>query len=269
MKQLPLGTAVTLLFYFGLMLQVATAQTPTATTTPSRDAQAIAVLQQSVIAMGTTVPSDSTANGTVTTVAGSLTESGTITILTRGTDQTFEQIQTPHGSTEVYSQGQASTVVGSTPTALPMERVVTSQCPSFPLALIAGALNNPDTAYSYVGLETLETGTFHHIQIWNSFASTPKLQAIAKFSLKDIWIDAKTGLPERISYTRRDERGATPGIAVDNYLSDYRNVSGVLYPFSIHKSLNGTPWATIAIQNVTMNTGLTDSDFPVQTEAAQ
>jgi hypothetical protein len=245
------------------------AQTSSSAPSPTRDPQAVAVLQQSVVAMGTTIPSDSTATGTITTIAGSLTENGTITILTRGTNQTSEQIQTPHGSTIVYSQGQASSVSGSTPTGLPMERAVTSQCPSFPLALIADGLNNPDTAYSYVGLETLDTGTFHHIQIWNSFATTPKLQAIAKFSVKDIWVDAKSSLPQKISYTRRDAGGASPGIAMAVSFSDYRNVGGVLYPFSIQESFNGTPWATITIQNVTFNTGLTDANFPVQTAVAQ
>jgi hypothetical protein len=271
MLSFPLGKLSVVFLTLGLVLQVVAAQTQTATstTTPSKDPQAIAVLQQSVVAMGTTTPTDSTATGTVTTVAGSLTESGTVTILTRGTDQTSEQIQTPHGSTEVYSQGQASTVLGSTPTELPMERVVTSQCPSFPLALLAGALNNPDTSYSYVGLESLETGTLQHVQIWNSFTSTPKLQSIAKFSIKDIWIDAKTGLPQKISYTRRDAGGASPGIAMAVSFSDYRNVGGVLYPFSIQESFNGTPWATIAIQNVNLNTGLTDASFPVQTAVAQ
>src|SRR5207244_9922593 len=53
---------------------------------------ALAVLQGAFAAMGGSVPSDSTANGTVTTVAGSQTESGSVIILTRGTDQTSEQI---------------------------------------------------------------------------------------------------------------------------------------------------------------------------------
>jgi hypothetical protein len=267
MKRFPLAPLPILAICFVFILQTSAAQTQT--TTPTKDPQAIAVLQQSVVAMGTTVPSDSTATGTITTVAGSLTENGTITILTRGTNQTSEQIQTPHGSTIVYSQGQASSVSESTPTALPMERAVTSQCASFPLALIADALNNPDTAYSFIGLETLGAGTVNHIQIWNSFASTPKLQAMSRFSIKDIWVDAKSSLPQKISYTRRDAGGASPGIAMAVLFSDYRNVGGVLYPFAIQESFNGTPWASITIQNVTLNTGLTDANFPVQTGAGQ
>jgi len=221
-------------------------------------------LQQSILNMGTAAPGDSTATGTITTIAGSLTENGTITIMTRGSDQTFEQIQTPHGSTIVYSQGQASRLENSSPVALPMERAVTSQCELFPLPLLVGALNSPDVAYKYVGLETLNGATVHHIQLWNSFASIAPLQSIAAFSVRDVWIDSNSSLPVKIFYARRDAGGSAPSFAMEVFFSDYRRISGVLYPFSIQESFNGTPWATIAIQNVALNTGLTDANFPVQ-----
>jgi hypothetical protein len=256
-----------------LLLGVSFAAAPlfpqTAPPTTASDPQALAILQQAVIAMGKAVPSDSTASGTITTVAGSLKEEGTIVILTRGTDETSEQIETTHGSTVIYSKGRASATIGSVNTLLPMERAVTSQCPDFPLPFLAGALNNPDTAYKYVGLETLNGATVQHVQFWNSFTSIPKLQPLAHFSVKDVWIDAGSGLPLKVSYVRHDAGGSTPGIAMEASYSDYRNLGGVLYPFSIQQSFNGTPWATIAIQSVTMNTGLTDSNFPVQTGAAQ
>jgi hypothetical protein len=69
---------------------------------PTSDPQAVAAIQQAAIAMGGSAPSDSTATGTITTVAGSPTENGTITILTRGTDQTSEQIQTPSRGTNMH-----------------------------------------------------------------------------------------------------------------------------------------------------------------------
>jgi hypothetical protein len=72
-------------FCFILVLPAPAQQTPT-TTLPSiqRDPQALVILQGAVAAMGGSVPSDSTANGTVTTVAGSLTENGSVIVLTRG-----------------------------------------------------------------------------------------------------------------------------------------------------------------------------------------
>src|SRR3970282_1368534 len=66
-----------------------------------RDPQAVAILQQSVAAMGGVVPSDSVATGTVVLVAGSKTEKGTIRILTRSLNQTAERIVTPEGQRAV------------------------------------------------------------------------------------------------------------------------------------------------------------------------
>jgi len=265
MKRLPLGSVCTLAICFGFILQVAAAQTPiTNASTASVDQQAVAVLQQSVTAMGATVPSDSTATGTITTVAGSLTESGTITILTRGTDQTSEQIQTPHGSTVVYSQGQASNVSGSATAPISMELTQTSQCPYFPLPLLTSALNNPDTAYKYIGVESLNGASVQHIRIWNTYASLPQMQALSEFTVADLWLDAASYVPLRLSYTHRGAGGSEPRIEMDVFYSNYRNMGGAFYPLSIQKSFNGTPSVTITIQQVTFNTGLTNLDFPVQ-----
>jgi hypothetical protein len=230
---------------------------------PPRDPQALAALQQAITAMGSSVPSDSTATGTITTTAGSLTESGTVVVLTRGTDQTSEQIHTPHGATAVYSQGRASQIQGTTKTPLPLELAVTGQSPDFSLPLLVGVLSSPDSAYAYVGLETQNGISVHHVQFWNTFASVPRLSALASLSRRDIWIDAASGLPQRIWYSDHPGQGGVAAVAVDVRFSNYTNFGGVLYPLTIQKSLNGTPWATIRITSVAFNTGLTDANFPV------
>lgn len=233
--------------------------------TPQRDAQAVAILQQSLVAMGGTVPTDSVATGTITVVAGSTSETGTIRILSRGVDQSAEQIQTTAGNRAViYSRGFANEVRGTTVKSLQLELVVTSQSPDFPLPLLAAALNNPDIALQYIGLETLAGVPVQHIRFWNSFGSQPTLKHLAGFSIRDVWLDAGTGLPRKLGYDRRAASGAEPRIALAVFFSDYRNVGGVVYPFRIQKSLNGTPWTTITIGSVAFNTGLTDADFPVQ-----
>lgn len=234
-------------------------------TAPNRDPQSIAILQQSIINMGGTLPADSVATGNIQTVAGSQTSQGTIRILTKGTAESLVQITTPDTTqTCIFSNFQANELTGATVAVLPLELVVTSQAPDFPTPLLAALLNDPDTSFQYVALESANGLSLHHIQAWDSFASQPTLQGLADFSLRDIWINASTGLPQRISYERRPAHGAVAGVAVDVFYSRYQNSSGLLYPSTIQKSLNGTPWATITIQNVAFNTGLTDSDFPVQ-----
>jgi len=230
----------------------------------SRDPQAFAVLQQAITAMGGSAPSDSTASGTITTNSGSSTDNGTFLIMTRGTGQTSEQIQTAHEAvTLVYSQESAAQVQDGNLTALPIESAVTSQSALFPLPLLIGMLNDPDSAYSYVGLETFNGASVHHVQVWTSFASIPTLAPLASFSTHDLWLDATSGIPLRISYNNHLGQGAANSVAFDVMLSNYQGVNGIQFPFLITKSVNGTPWATITINSVVFNTGLTDANFPV------
>jgi len=230
-----------------------------------RDPQAVTLLQGSVRAMGGTVPADSAATGNVTIVAGSLTSSGTIQILTRGTNQTSEQITLPQSTvTVIYSGGLANQTNNSVVTSLSVQRAATSQSVYFPLPFLSGALANSDMSVQYVALETLNQSSVQHIQLQNTYASPTNLQQFASFAVFDVWLDAVTSLPQRVSYTRRDASGASPGISVDTYFAAYKTISGVAYPSQINVSYNGTPWATITISSVSFNTGLTDSNFPIQ-----
>jgi hypothetical protein len=241
--------------------------TVAAVSAQSRDSQAVTILQNSLKAMGGSAPSDSTATGTLTTVAGGQTSQGTIQVLTKGLGETSIQFAQPNEtSTTVYSGGLASQIVGTTNTNLPLESAVTCQAAEFPLALLAALLNDPDTSFQYIGLETVSGQALYHIQAWDSFASQPAIQDLSSLSTRDIWINPSSGLPQRISFTRYAAQGEA-GIRTDVFYMSYVNSSGVLYPAAIAESLNGTPWATITIQTVLLNTGLTDSQFPVQNSA--
>ncbi len=254
---------------FFLSLAISSAATPQtsqpAQTPPSRDPQAVSILQHAVTLMGGTAPTDSTATGTINLVAGSQNENGTITILTKGLAETSEQIALPSGQREiVYSNGLASETTPSTAGQVVMQLALTDQCVDFPLPLLLAALTNADEALQYVGQETLNGALAQHVQMTNTFASQPGRQTLAGFTLRDAWFDAVSGLPLRIAYLRRAGGGAVPSIPVQVSFSNYANEGGALYPMQIQKSLNGTPWQTITIQSVSFNTGLTDAQFPVQ-----
>lgn len=228
------------------------------------DSQAIALVTQSVAAMGGTAPPDSVANGTVNTTTGGQTDSGTVRILTRGVDQSSLEYMTGSlNQREVYSQGSGSdvTVNGVTPQSL--EFSSTSQACEFPLPLLLGAQQNPDTVFQYVGLETVNGVAAQHVRFWNSYASIAALQPLAEFGVRDLWLDATTNLPVKFAFQRRAADGSVPAVAIEVVLSNYQNVNGILYPFSIEKVVSGNLWAIITIQSVTFNNGLTDADFPI------
>jgi hypothetical protein len=112
-----------------------------------RDAQAVALVSQSIAAMGNTFPADSTATGSVTIKAGSETSQGTIRILTRSTNQTSIQFQTSMANWSViYSNGEANRVDATGTTVLPLELAASSQCLYFPFPFLFGLLNNSDVS---------------------------------------------------------------------------------------------------------------------------
>ncbi len=235
---------------------------------PQRDPQAVAILQAAAAAMGGTVPNDSVATGSVVIVAGSKTDTGTIRILTRGTNQTAELIQISDGTrTLIYSRGQAAERDSASSKRQSLELSASSQSPNFPLPVLAGALSDPDAAFQYLGQEALLGFPVHHIRFWKTFPANPRLAHLAEFSKKDIWIDVGSLLPRKVYFQRfegRASRGPSPGIRFEVSFLNYRSINGVLYPFRIEKSLNGTPWVTITVQTVIFNTGLTEADFPLR-----
>lgn len=228
-----------------------------------RDPQAVALLQKSVAVMGV-LPSDSRASGNITIIAGSLTQQGTIQILTRGTTETSVAVQAETANWSViYSGGQANHTEAGKTSVLSLERSASSQCLHFPLPFIYGLLSNPDSSLQYIGQEALGSSEVNHIRAQNTFASQPLWQPLSEFTATDIWLDASTGLPAKISLIRRDGGGSAPRIPISISYSDYQTVSGVRYPFTIQEFITGTLWATTTIQSVSFNTGLTDANFPV------
>lgn len=251
------------LLSFGTAIQ---AQQSPAPVVPTRNPTAIALLQKSAAAMATSAPSDSSATGNITIVEGSTNESGSITIQTRGTGETAEIINLPEEQKSViYSYGDAKEVDGTKSVNPPVELILVDQSADFPLPLLSAFLSDTDENFRYIGQEILNGKSVQHIQVWDSFASKPRMQKLASFSTRDIWIDAESELPVKISYLRQPGKGAVHVTRVEVFFSNYTNVNGVEYPFQISKSYNGLPWQTITIQSVAFNTGLADTQFQTET----
>lgn len=209
-------------------------------------------------------PSDSTETGLVQITAGATTSQGAIQILTRGTAQTSVQVQSAGENwTVVYSQGEASKSDQNASTALSLEAASTSESLYFPLPFLSGILQNPDSALQYVGSEAIGGVSVQHVRTWNTFQSSPLWQFLTPFTVTDIWLDASTSLPRRISFVHRDGGGATPRILNVIDYSNFQSSGGVLYPKQIVHSVNEILWMTVSIQSATFNSSLTNADFPV------
>ena len=239
--------------------------TPTAP--PVRDAQAVSYLQNAIKAFGST-PADSTATGNVTILAGGLTLQGTVQILSRGTAESSVTVEAGSSNWSViFSGGQANRTEAGKTTSLPLERASSSQSLHFPLPFISGLLANSDMSIQFIGQEQLNSSLANHIRVQDTFASQPLWQSLSEFTIADIWLDASTALPLKISRVRRDGGGFSPSIPISILYSNYQPVSGIRYPFTIQEFITDTLWATTTIQSVSFNTGLTDASFQL-TQAA-
>jgi hypothetical protein len=233
----------------------------TSVTPPVRDAQAVTCLQNATKAFGTT-PSDSTATGNVTVIAGGLTQQGTIQILSRGSTESSVTVQAGSSNWSViFSGGQANRSEAGTTTSLPLERAASSQALHFPLPFISSLLSNPDISIQFIGPEQINSSLANHIRVQDTFASQPLWQSLSEFTIADIWLDASTALPLKISRVRRDGGGSSPSIPISILYTNYQPVSGIQYPFTIQEFITDTLWATTTVQSVSFNTGLTDASF--------
>lgn len=263
MESAPFLPGVALLVSLALV-PIVSSQSQTTQGVP-RDAQAANIIQQTISKMGV-VPADSTMTGTMTVTAGSSTETGSIEVLTRGVDQSRERTVTPTTTSDfVFSDGLASVSDGTTWKMSSLEWAQTAQSTVFPLPILARLLQDPDLAFAYVGQEIVNGTSAFHIQFWNTFASNPQLQGLASLQRKDLWISGVTGLPIRIAYTEQDGRGwYVPKREIQTTYESYQSINGVAYPLRIDRTLNRSPWQTITVNKVTFNSGLSDSNFPLE-----
>lgn len=230
-----------------------------------RDSTGVMSLSTAITRMGGLPPQDSTALAVTTNFNGSSTSSATVTFLTRGMDQTSEQFSGATGAqTLVFSQDNSN---DKSPHAKPnqdpwsFELSLTAQSPFFPLPWLASRYANTDISIENVGTDTQAGVPATHLRLTNTFASQPILKHYSDLTRCDVWLDSTTGLPVRIMFERRDSGGAGAGIPITYEYADYRNVQGFLYPFHVKKFVNGTLWADVTVQSVSINSGVASGAF--------
>ncbi len=103
------------------------------------------------------------------------------------------------------------------------------------------------TAIELVGSEKLEGKDVYHLKV------TPK-----DSEPQDYYLDATSGLEVKV--TRSVEQGGMK-MRVETTLGDYKDVDGMMVPFSTRQSLNGTPIAQVTIEKVEFNAPIDDAIF--------
>jgi hypothetical protein len=238
-------------------------QTQPSSTLPSvtKDAQAVDVVTQALVAAGgitaVSAIADYTATGNVTYHMATDVQ-GTVTVRGGGLGNLRIDASLPTGMrSEAILDGQITIKTedgGITPIQLqaPMSpgRLV------LPYLLLAPAVNSPGFSLSYKGLVDVDGRSAHDVQLVRILPGlSDPTGLIREYSTVDFFIDSST-----LQLLMMQDVVLKHMVRQVRY-SDYRLANGVLVPFSISEQRAGQPTWLMRLSQITFNTGLQDSDF--------
>jgi hypothetical protein len=230
----------------------------TPTPAPTRDPQAVGVIQSSIAALGGAAYYSQTsgviAQGTITAAPAAV--SGQITRENQG-PEFMEQRPGPngpilflsgHGNPAIVANGNIQQGIGQ----LAMNY--------FPLHLPAvglnNALNNPNLSVSSIQQTTMNGESAIEISTVDDTSSLS-----AAICQQTWYFDATTLLPFRVDYLTSDVSNALNTMQETTLLSNYQQVSGALIPFKIVTFLNGQQISETDLTSVQLDVSIPSSDF--------
>ena len=233
------------------------------------DPQAAAALQKALAALSPATPlTDATLTGAAHRIAGSDDETGTATLKLTASGSSRLDLALPSGARSEVRTTSASGPAGkwsgpdAVAHAIPYHNLSTDSgwFPAFTLAGLTASNN-----IKYVGSETRDGASVIHLTASQpSTLSDPNAAAFVQhLSQIEIFLDATTFLPAAITFNTHPDNNALLDLPVEVRFSDYRAVSGAQIPFHIQKYLNNTLILDLQLQNVSVNSGLSPSDFAI------
>jgi hypothetical protein len=232
-------------------------------------APVVAVLQGSLTAMiGRTPIQDVTLTGSVTDSSGSKPSIGTVTARAIFPGNSRVDFSLAGGTLSEVRMKSASGITGSWTMGdgvmhpIPQHNLMTESAWFFPVFALNNLLTNPAMAINYVGQE----GTLVHFIAYEiPTAASPDVAATTKhLSQIDVYLDAATLLPSKLSFNVHPDNNALLDLPIDVQFSNYQTVNGVNLPFHIQKFLNRALISDLQIQSATFNTGLTATAISAQ-----
>ena len=203
-------------------------------------------------------------SGTATWYAGSLVDSGTVTLSasTSGASQMQLALTSTGQRTETESGlGSSATCqwAGADGVAYQVQptncwRPALWFLPALSLqpSLLPSYLNATDLGLSAVGSGD---GVYRHLQSQLVMSGLPdSISAqVAQQSITDLGLDPTSLLPAILAYSVQPDSGAQTSIAVQILYSNYQAVNGVQIPFHIQRYVNGSLQLDILVNSAQIN----------------
>lgn len=233
---------------------------------PSRDPQAITLLQKTLAAMGglgAAQIQDTVTEANISWPGKPAAPGSSTVIKTKGPDRIrIENHSAGAIQTVIHNQGRNLRSVGGSWKQAPSANSMHKRPEHLPALMLAYELERHGLSADYIGLETIGTQSAHHIRLARVSAMGNDLDAqMTKNSRLDVFIDSQSFLVLKISYVHLSEIDWRVGWPMEIYYSDYREVGGMLVPFNQRAVFNGNPMFILTVVSVAFNQGNPDSDF--------
>ena len=266
MARFVVGVLLILLFSF-----TASAQNP-----PQSDPQAVSLATQAMAALTNGVAvSDVTLTGNITWIAGSDNDTGSATLLAKGTGESRVELRLTSGQrSEIRNnasgpQGAWIDLAGSTH-AYAFHNCWTDAAWFYP-ALSSLSAADPSIVLVYVGQESRAGKAVQHIRSYRYVpAKNARIPALTQqLSTMEFYLDATSLLPVAITFSVHPDDDVGTSIPTEVRFSGYQLSNGVRVPLHVQKYLNGGLVLDIAVSTVSLNSGLPDSTFNIPLAPAQ
>jgi hypothetical protein len=237
-------------------------------TTPERDPQAIAILNQCLGAVGgasaTASIQDFTGSGSITYFWAGQQVSGPATVKGRGTGE-FRLDATLSAGTRSWAVSPMDGSIKDTDgtvTPIPAIQSRNLGALSLPQLKVAMALNNSAFSIRYGGLTDVDGHKVYLVQLQQVFSTAYDPNGfLGHLTAMDVLLDATSYQIVLIRDIVNPPNHPTEDVVHEIEFSDYRLTAGFFAPFSITESVNGQRTWALQITAISLNTGLTDADF--------
>ncbi len=234
---------------------------------PVRDAQAIAIVQQSLVAMGGTAAIGQVQNSVVTgttvdpTRQQAATESFTWTYA--GNQFRLADSAATGSHVLVSSSGSPQDFHDGAWFSVSPVMVRTNLAFHIPALVLFGEMQNPGYSFIFIGAATLNGKSATHIQARDDSDTTGHL-----FTPQDWYFDPVSGLPLRVEYQIPISQNPDDSLRASMDFSNFQAVSGILVPFQL--SIAEGPVSFIStVTSTSFNTTIDSSGFAPSAGGAQ
>jgi len=243
-------------------------QAQSAPEAPQRDAQALTVLTQALAAAGENFSvgsvADFTATGSITYYWAGQPVSGPVTVRGMRLNDIRVDATLPDGIRSwgvLHGKGSVKDAAGNLST-IPPHNTLNLGAFSFPLLKIAAALSNSALSVQYLGTTDFNGIQANVIHVAKNQSTDPG-GLIAHLTAVDFLIDPTSYQILAVRDVIHPEDRATQDIAREIAFSDYRLANGILLPFSVTEQVNGQRTWTMQLDQIQVNSGLSDSDLTI------